>query len=90
MKVDYQEPPPPPPEPPPDDPPPYDPPDPLDGLDDITLCAEAIVEFINDPNVIVSNALGLSYQDGAFNDIDSNFLIHLSETPKTYVYGKIL
>ena len=30
-----------------------------------------------------SKPLELSYQDGACNDIDSNFLIHLSDTPKT-------
>lgn len=83
MKDDYQEPPPPPPDPPPDDPPPDEPPESLDGLDDITLCAEVIVLFINDPNATISKAFGLSYQDGACNDIDSNFLIHLSETPNT-------
>jgi len=49
----YQEPPPPPPEPPPDDPPPEEPPPPLellDGLDDIALEADVIVEFIKLPN----------------------------------------
>ena len=89
----YQEPPPPPPEPPPDDPPPDEPLPPLelldDGFDDITLSADSIVEFINYPNYTISKALGLSYQDGACSDIDSNFLIHLSDTSNTYVKGNI-
>lgn len=90
MLLFYQEPPPPPPEPPPDKPPPEEPPPPLedppeelDGLDDIALWAESIVEFINVPKEETSKPLELSYQDGACNDIDSNFLIHLSDTPKT-------
>ena len=79
---DYQE--PPPPDPPPDDPPLEEPPlESLDGLDDIALWAEVIVLFINDPNVAISNTFGLSYQFGAWIEIDSNFFIHLSETPKT-------
>ena len=81
MTDSYQEPPPPPPEPPPDDPPPLD--ESLDGLDDITLCAETIVVFINAPNETISKVLGLSYHPGACNDIASNFLIHVSDTPKT-------
>lgn len=72
MKDYYQEPPPPPPDPPPDDPPPEELPplESLDGLDDITLCAEVIVLFINVPKVTTLNPVGLSYQDGACNDID--------------------
>lgn len=81
----YQLPPPPPPEPPPDIPPPLlDEPPPLleDGLDDMALDAEVIVEVINAPKVAVVKLLP-EYQSGAFNNISSNFLIHLSDTSST-------
>ena len=104
MERDYQEPPPPPPEPPPENPPPeelllFEKPllekllleelEELDGLDDIALEAEVIVESIKFPNDKVLNVVYPSYQSGACKAIDSNFLIHLLETPRTYVNGKI-
>jgi len=91
-KKTYQDPPPPPPEPPPEEPPPEDPPPELllDGLDDIAVVAEAIVVLINVPNVCVLNPAGESYQSGACRAMLSNWLIHVSDTPKAYVYGKIL
>ena len=80
MILFYQEPPPPPPEPPPDDPPPE-----LleDGLEDIELDAVIIVEFTKFPNVAILNVLLPLYQSGDCKFIVSNFLIHLSDTPKT-------
>ena len=77
----YQEPPPPPPEPPPENPPPED--DELEGLDVIDVWAVVIVELINVEKLCTSNADGLSYQVGSWSEIASNFLIHLSDTPKT-------
>ena len=80
----YQEPPPPPPEPPPDDPPPEEVPlELLDGLDDIALDADDIVEFIKLQNDVVLNEEYPSYQFGACNEMVSNFLIHLSDTSNT-------
>lgn len=79
----YHEPPPPPPDPPPDIPPPDDEEELLDGLEVIALLAEFIVEFINVLNDNISNGESLSYYSGALKVIDSNFLIHLSDTPNT-------
>ena len=81
----YQEPPPPPPEPPPAEPPPDELPELLDGLEVIALCADFIVEFIKDPKDTTLNVEVLLYQEGDCNEIVSNFLIHFSETPSTYV-----
>ena len=54
-----------------------------DELKDVEGTVEAIANLLNVPKEETSKPLELSYQDGACNDIDSNFLIHLSDTPKT-------
>ena len=80
----YQDLPPPPPEPRPDEPPPEllpEPPD--DGLELMELVADLIVEFTKEPNDLLENPVLPEYQFGGGMVIVSNFLIHLSETPKT-------
>lgn len=79
----YHELPPPPPEPPPEKPPPDELLELLDGLEDITLWADTIVELKAVPKDITSKTLVPSYHDGADIEMDSNFLIQVSETPKT-------
>lgn len=80
----YHDPPPPPPEPPPEKPPPEKPPPPeLDGFEDMASLADDIVEFKNVWKTTILNIVLLSYQSGDCIEIDSNFSIHLSETPST-------
>ena len=94
MREDYQEPPPPPPEPPPEDPPPDELPllPPEEDEDVVIFLIEWIVEFIDFEKVSISNPLVELelYQLGCCSTIFSNLFIHLSDTPKAYVYGKIL
>ena len=46
--------------------------------------------FINVSKDDISNVVELSSQEGGSNEIVSNLLIHISDTPRTYAYGKIL
>ena len=66
----------------PEEPPPEDPP-PLEGEDVMADEAAAIVEDINEPKAAALNAECPVYQSGGCMAMDSNFSIHLSDTPKT-------
>ena len=61
------------------------------GLDTIAALACDIVLFKLLLNLVTLNVsiLDHKYQSGGDSVIDSNFLLHLSDTPSAYAYGNI-